>query len=180
MPMLESVPPSFIAGDTVRFTLTFGDYPAPTWDLVFYAENSGYQFSQASVDSGSSHAFTILATTTDDIPAGRYKWAIRATDGTVVETIDGGWLEVEIDPAFAGEKDHRSWARRTLDAVEAFLEGNATTAQQAISIAGRSISRWSLSELLQWRDRLRQEVRAEEQAEAAGLGRQVRVRVGRA
>jgi hypothetical protein len=103
---------------------------------------------------------------------------VRVTDGTSVHVVETGWCEVEPDPASAQKVDHRSWARRTLDAIEAFLEGNATTAQQAITIGGRSISRWSLPELMQWRDKLRAEVSTEEQGSAAGLGRDIKVRYG--
>lgn len=92
--------------------------------------------------------------------------------------VESGWVEVKPDPASSVKFDHRSWARRTLDAVEAFLEGNATTAQQSMSIAGRSISRWSIAELTQLRNDLRAEVRTEEQGSRAGLGRDIKVRYG--
>jgi len=67
-----------------------------------------------------------------------------------------------------------------LDAVEAFLIGNASTAQASMTLNGRQISRWSLPDLTQWRDRLKAEVRIEEQGARAGVGRQIKVRLGRA
>jgi hypothetical protein len=178
--ILEQVPTSVISGDTWRFTLEFADYPAPTWDLTFYAENKDSTFSQAAVDSGSNHAFVIDAANTALIKDGKYKWMIRATDGAIVETISSGWIDVVVNPAAAGNKDRRSWARRTLDALEATLEGRASSDQIAMSVGGRSISRMSLAELREWRDILRGEVRTEEQGERAGLGRDIRVRFGRA
>src|SRR5262245_54044335 len=102
MPILEAVPASFVAGDTVRFTLGFTDYPAPTWDPTFYLENADGRLSKAASDSGVDHAFTLSAAETAALAPGRYKWSIRVTDGSVTETIESGWLEVEIDPANAG------------------------------------------------------------------------------
>lgn len=180
--ILESIPSEFIAGDTWRWTRDFADYPAGTWTVTYYFENSAQTFNVAGVASGTSHDFTIAAAATAAYKPGRYYWSARATDGTIVETIAGesGWIEVKVDPAAAGTKDRRSWARRTLEAVEAFLEGNASTAQASMSLGGRSLSRWSLAELQQWRNDLRQEVRTEEAGANAGLGRNIKVRFGRA
>lgn len=179
--ILSAVPKSFFGGDTVRFTIDLPDHPAPTWDTTFYMENADGQFSKAGVDSGSSHAFVLSAADTAALKAGKFRWSIRATDGSVVETADaGGWLEVEPDPAATGARDRRTWAQRTLEALEATIEGRASTDQLSMSINGRSISRLSPAELTEWRNQLRAEVRAEEQAANAGLGRHVRVRLGRA
>jgi len=180
--ILESVPSEFIAGDTWRWTRDFADYPAGTWTVTYYFENAAQTFNVAGVADGTSHDFTIAAATTADYKAGRYFWSARATDGSVVETItdENGWLEVKTDPAAAGTRDRRSWARRVLDALEATLEGRASTDQMSMSLAGRSISRMSPSELMDWRDRMRAEVRTQEQGDKAGLGRDIRVRYGRA
>lgn len=175
----ENVPSELLAGDTWRWTRDLTDHPAGTWTLTYYFENASEQFSALATADGTTHSVTVAAATTAPRKAGRYKWIARVTDGSIVETIESGWTDVLPDPASSTKHDPRSWARRTLDAVEAFLEGNATTAQQSVSIGGRSISRWSLPELRQWRDQLRQEVRTEEQADKAGLGRDIKVRFSR-
>lgn len=170
---------SLIAGDTWSWDLSDSDYPAPAWTVTYYFENRLGTFSVAGSASGSDHAITIAAATTTGYKAGKYRWRARATDGTTVTTIASGWLEVEVNPAAAGQADVRSWAQKTLEAVEATLMGRATNDQLSMSIAGRSISRIALPDLMQLRDRLRAEVRAEEQAEKAGLGRNIRARFAR-
>ncbi len=165
------------AGDTWSFTLTDSDHTAPTFDATIYFENGAATFNATAADSGSDHAFTIAAATTAAYAPGRYKWFIRVSDGTNAYTVATGWLEVGVNPAAAGVHDHRSHARQMLDAINAFLIGNATTAQKAMSINGRSLERHALPELTAWRDQLRNEVRTEENAGAAGLGRNIKVRL---
>jgi hypothetical protein len=174
-----NIPASLVAGDVWQWDAEYGDYPAGTWTATAYFQNASNEFNVASTANGTAHRFAAAASATDDFKAGRYYVQVRVTDGTSPATVETGWVQVIADPASEVKVDHRSWARRTLDAIEAFLEGNATTAQQSMSIAGRSISRWSIAELMQFRAQLRGEVRTEEQGSAAGLGRNIKVRYGR-
>jgi hypothetical protein len=175
----STLPTDLIAGNTWQWDREYGDYPAGTWTATAYFENKAKAFNVAATAEGTAHRFTISAATSATYPAGRYRISVRVTDGSQVFIAETGYCEVEADPAAAGTRDTRTWARRTLEAVEAFLEGNATTAQQSMTIQGRSISRWSLPELTAWRDKLRQEVKMEEQGSRAGLGRNIKVRLGR-
>ena len=78
--------------------------------------------------------------------------------------VDSGTFKVVKNLA-ADTSDPRTHARKVLDALEALIEGKASKDQQSYSIAGRSISRLSPGELLEWRDRYRVEVAAEARAE---------------
>lgn len=176
----SNVPAQLIAGDTWEWTRDLTDYPRTTWTATYYFENKDKTFNVAGTGSTSVHSFSIAAATTAGYPAGRYKYRLRVTDGTTVKSIEEGWVDVETDPAAAGTRDVRSDARKMLDALNATLVGKATNDQLAMSIQGRSLSRMQPSELMNWRDRLRAEVRAEEQADNAGLGRNIRVRFGSA
>jgi hypothetical protein len=175
----SSLPSEVIAGDTWQWTRELAAYPAGTWTGTVYFENKDGAFSVAGSASGTTHSFSIAAATTATYMPGRYAWKLRVTDGITVATVESGSVEVLLNPATAGRRDTRSWARRTLEAVEAFLEGNASTAQASMTLQGRSIARWSLAELTQWREKLRAEVKVEEQGERAGLGRNIKVRYGR-
>jgi hypothetical protein len=172
----ENVPSELIAGDTWRWTRALSDYTAPTWAATAYFQNQSHTFSVAGSASGTDHSFTIAAATTATYAAGRYFWHMRVTDGSITETVESGWLEVKPNPA-VGPRDMRSWARRALDAVEAQLEGRATDGQQAMTIRDRSVSRYTLKELLALRDTLRLQALTEEGA--AGSGRDIKVRYGR-
>jgi hypothetical protein len=171
------IPATLIAGDTWRWTLDLSDYLAPTWVVTAYFTNSDGVFNSIGVASSTSHAFTIAAATTAQQKPGRYAWSLRAVSGSIVETVgDGGYLEVAPDPA-GPKRDTRSWARRTLEAIECFLAGNATTAQASMQLRDRSISRWSIKELNEWRDKLRGEVAGEDGAATGGRGRLIKVQI---
>lgn len=175
----SQIPASLIAGDTWAFTRDYGNYPQPTWVATFYAEFSGSQFSAAAVASGTTQSFSIAAGTTGGYKIGRYKWWVRVTDGTSSYTVEDGWVDVKADPAAAGTRDQRTWARRTLDALECTMEGRASSDQLNMTINGRSLSRIPLQELLVWQDRLRNQVRTEEGGATGGSGRNIKVRFSR-
>jgi len=176
----SSIPSELIAGNTWQWERDYSDYPQPTWTATAYFENSAKTFNVAATASGTAHLFTIAAATSAGYPPGRYRVRVRVTDGSQVFIAESGWCDVEVDPAAAGTYDTRTPARKMLDAVEAFLIGNASTAQASMTLNGRQISRWSLPDLTKWRDQLRAEVRTEEQGSNAGLGRNIKVRFGRA
>jgi hypothetical protein len=175
----SSIPVELVAGDTWSWTRDLGDFTADAWTATTYFENMDSVFQVTATASGLTHSFTIAAATTATYKPGRYGWRLRVTDGSTSTTVESGLVEVLVDPAKAGHHDTRTWARKTLEAIECFLLGNASTAQAAMSIQGRSISRWSLSELMKWRDQLRAEVRAEEAGSGAGSGRDIKVRFSR-
>lgn len=177
--MSVSIGSKLVSGDTWIFTFSHASYLAPAWDASIYFENVAASFSATATDNGADHAFSIPAATTANFQPGRYKWTVRATDGTTVTSVATGWLEVLINPAAAGTRDTRSWARRTLDAVEATILRKATADQMAMTIRDRSLSRIPLPELVQLRTDLRNQVRIEEQGESMGLGRDIKVRFSR-
>jgi hypothetical protein len=175
----STLPTELLAGNSWQWDRDYGDYPQPTWTATAYFEKAGKTFGVAATASGTAQRFTIAAATTATYPPGRYRIRVRATDGSQVFVAESGWCQVEVDPAAAGTYDTRTDARKMLDAINAFLIGNASTAQASMSIAGRQISRWPLAELTKWRDQLKTEVRTEEQGSRAGAGRNLKVRYGR-
>ena len=177
--MLDRVPDELVAGDTWQWTRELADYPAPTWTLTYYFENNVRKFNAVGTPSGTIHGFSIAAATTGGYASGRYKYLGRVTNGTQVFTVEEGWLDVALNPAADGVHDTRSWAVRTLEAIEATLENKASRDQLAMSVNGRSISTLRPSELMDWRTQLRAEVRAEQQAANGGKGRTIKARFAR-
>jgi hypothetical protein len=104
--------------------------------------------------------------------AGSYSYVIKATrvSDDVVRTVERGTLIVDADPT---TQDTRSHAERTLDAIEALIEGRATTDVASYSIAGRSLSRMTPDELVKWRSVYRAEVAAQRNAGKPNGGRKI-------
>ena len=138
------------------------DYPLADYALE-------YRFTEDS--TGSSNAFTIAATeaastylveiasaTTANLQAGDYQWAafiIQSADSQRV-VVDRGRTTI-IPNLQNTTADLRSHAKICLDNIEAVLQNRASQDQMSYSIAGRSLSRMSVDDLLTFRDRFRSE-----------------------
>lgn len=160
--MVGLIPTKFVAGVTLDLSLAVSAYPAPTWSLTLYLRGPGAIDLPAQAD-GPVHQILATASITAAWASGQYWWTLRATDGVTVEDVDSGSVEISPNLAAAGSAfDGRSHARRVLDAIEAVIEGRAARDQQSYTIAGRTLQRTPIADLLMLRTRYRAEVAAEE------------------
>lgn len=176
-----SEPARVVAGDTAKWIKSLADYPATDgWALTYRLVNACGSITFASTASGADHLVNVSAATTANWIAGSYAWRVQAVKAGEVYTVGQGQMVVE--PSFDAQAlDARSSSRRMLDAVEATLEGRASSAQQEYEIATsagkRKLVYVPMAELLALRDRLRAEVAREEQASALAAGRAPRGRI---
>ncbi|MCP4828744.1 MAG: hypothetical protein GY889_07720 [Proteobacteria bacterium] len=174
-----SLPPLLVAGQTLKFIREYGDYlPADGWTATTHLTNSANSYTVTAADNGDGrHLFTASKAVTALWVAGDYKLTIVVDDGSEGYTAEVD--TVKVDPALGAATDMRSHARKVLDALEATLEGKASSDQLSYSIRGRSLSRMSPGELLDWRDRYKVEWQREVNAEriANGLGTSAVIRV---
>lgn len=132
--------------------------------------------------SGTEYLIEVAAATTAGYTAGDYAWSALITRDLDSERTreSNGTLTVNPDPAVS-EADPRTHARKTLDAIEAVIEKRATKDQESYSIAGRSLSRMNIADLMSFRDQYRAEVKREEDAEkiakGLGTGKNIKVRM---
>jgi hypothetical protein len=126
--------------------------------------NAAYKFTIDSTASGADHAFNIAASTTANYVAGEYAWQQYATKGSERYTIAQGNIKVLANFAgLAGNLDTRSHVKKTLDALEAWLEGK-NPAVAEYEIAGRRMKYIPIPDLLKLRDRYRMEYFSEQAA----------------
>ncbi len=171
-------PSSLIAGDTAKWQKSLADYPASAgWVLSYELVNAASRITFGSTALGDDHLVTVPAATTAAWASGAYTWRARAALGAEVYTVGGGQMQVQ--PAFAAELDASSHARRTLEAINAVLEGRASSATAEYSIAGRSLKYIPIDELLALQSSYERKVKSEETAAklAAGLGNPGRIYV---
>jgi len=173
------IPGIFHAGDTVAWTENeLSLYPSSSWDLTFYFLGKDGKFNAEGTSNGNGWDFEITGAISGAIEAGIYAWKSFASlttgegEGIVTERhfISEGSIEVVSDWVATEVFDTRSWARRCLDAVEALLEGKTTADVQSYSLGGRSISKLTPTELLDWRSFLKSEVRQEDQRDLIAKG----------
>ena len=180
----ETEPLEFYSGETVKSKRTdLSDYQAPTWTLYYTLQKTGtrIQFNSSQDGSTASHLISLTPATTAGYTVGLYHWVVEARDGTDVYVVDEGYLEIKTD--FAEQSsgyDDRSVAKKMVDAYESLFSNqitNSTLEQLSYSIAGRSISKMSASEIrteyLRWKRLYQQE--EDELRIANGLGTRKRI-----
>jgi hypothetical protein len=106
----------------------------------------------ADPDNADDFKFTANATTTAAYKEGDYQWQITATKSPDRYTIATGIITFKDNIAVRSALyDNRSHAKKVLDAIEAVIEGRASQDQMGYTIAGRSLSRTPLPDLLKLR-----------------------------
>lgn len=180
-------PTELRAGDTWRWTRALADYPASAWALKYRFKHptlAGFEI--VAIASGDTHSIIYAAASSASVGAGDYSWIAWVEGGTSEKyTVDQGVITVKPDyraATAAAVLDERSHARIVLAAIEAVIEGRATIDQEGYEIAGRSLKRTPIPDLLKLRQTYRAEVRAQQQAEriqnGTGVGGRIQFRQG--
>ena len=156
-------PTQIIAGDSVRWRIAdHADYPnSESWSLKY--ELVGVNTLpiaptfQTSGDDENHWLIDIPTTDTDDLDAGRYELVKRFVGaGSFAgreETVDRFVLAVRTNPRTAVDGAFQTHAERTLEVIEAALEGRLSKDLESYQIAGRSISKIPVETLMKMRGR---------------------------
>jgi hypothetical protein len=162
----EKEPVTIYKGETVvwnRKDLT--DYPVGSYAMSWTARlesNGGTAFSATVTEVEDYYKFTLDNSATGGYTTGDYFWVLKVTQSSDSEEliIDSGKITVK-DNYFGSTGDTRSHAKIMLDKIESILEGRADADVSSYSIQGRSLSKISINELLQWRDYYKAEYQKE-------------------
>lgn len=166
-------------GDTLNFVSSVAaypklvDYPATAgWTLThkLMPRVSGTVLSFNATAEGADYRSIVLAATTAAWDAGFYSWAAYVTKAAERYTVAQGETVIVGDPANTNALDGRTHSRKTLDAIEAVIEGRATKDQMAYTIGTRSLQRMPIKDLLLFRAQYRLEVQNEERAASGYRG----------
>ena len=105
-------------------------------------------------ESATAYTISVPDSTTVSYTKGDYTWQEYISNATDRIVLNTGFvtLEPNLD---ADTSDPRSFWAKVLDAIEATIENRASIDQSSMSIAGRSLSRMTIDELLTLRDRAR-------------------------
>jgi len=180
----EGEPLTIIAGDYIQWYRTdLSDYPSSEYTLKYMIYNTSKSYEVTAAAYGSQYLVTIATTTSDDYTAGSYKWDAYVSKTGVRYKVDTGYITVKQDTgALTGGTgyDYSSTVKTIFDAIEAVIQGRASKDQEEFAIAGRSLKRTPIADLLKLRNFYKAEYEQELRAEAIDLGDQpsgkVRVR----
>lgn len=173
--MTQNLPASFTVGDTLTATVTSKEYPASKgWALQFTITNGESTKTAAATADGDNYAINVPAATTATWSAGAYTFTLAVTNASGERhTIANGPIKLTPNLASGAPFDARSHARKILDAIEAYLENQATNGQMEIletQFDMRRMKREGKAEFIKLRNLYRAEVLAEEQAARAAQG----------
>jgi hypothetical protein len=165
MTTLNSVPTQITAGDTIALQISLSDYPASaSWVLHYTFINTLNKYTVDGTASGADHLINITAATSAAYVAGKYSWQGYVTKAAERYTIGNGTIDILPNLAAAsGGYDNRSHVKKTLDALESWLE-TKNPAVAEYEIAGRRMKYIPITDLLRLRDRYKMELRSEEAA----------------
>ncbi len=136
------------------------DYPTADYSLSYeFNLNEGATASNFTLTASEANDEYIISTSsTTSYTKGSYNWIayITRTSDSARIKIGEGFTEIQENYATTSASV-RSHAKIVLDAIEAVIENRATMDQSSMSIAGRSLSRLSIDELMTFRDRYKAE-----------------------
>ena len=175
--MESTLPRQHTAGDSLSWRVEHPGYlPSDGWDAKAYLIGPQVKSVDGAPD-GEGWLFAATASDLADLDPGLYRVRITWTkdSGDTRDTIEDGALRVQADPATI--TDGRSHARRALQAIEATLEGKASSGMLDMRLNDRQVRSFSVEELLKLRDRYRAEVAAEDRAVGLGGANRLTVRL---
>jgi hypothetical protein len=172
-------PEYFVAGDTVKWKKTFADYKASDGWVLSYALRGAGIVNLTAIASGDEHLVAITPATSAGYKKGTYSFGSYVTKGTDRYTVGSGYIEVKENLATATSfTDRLLTLQADVDAVNAFLGKNYSFASYAIG--GRSLNKYSITELYTLRGRLQSELQnlkdAEKIRRGKGTSKLIRVR----
>jgi hypothetical protein len=165
-----------VAGDTwvwQRSDLA-ADFPCATYTLSYSLQREGDVGAPtivAATGAGNIYQVTVDASTSSNKAAGTWRWTaymVRAADNARVAVATGTFV-VKANPA--ASFDARSHAVKVLGAIESLIEGRSVSDVNSYSIAGRSLTKLTVNELMSWRAHYRREVKRERNAANAASGK---------
>ena len=181
------VPDELYVGDNWLWKKDLDDYPPASYQLTYsfrLLTSAATEISLGSsviTESGGEYLVEVPSATTAGYTKGDYTYQeyITKTSSSQRLVISSGILTVKSN-LDADTTDPRSHNRIVLDALEATLENRASIDQMSMSIAGRSLSRMSPSELNDWKSHYKALVLKEDKISRQGkneaTGNQIKVK----
>lgn len=163
-------------GDEVSWqTEEVSNYPSVSWSLIVHIvgpTTASFSGSLVSDVGGSGwNATASSAVTVNFTTSGSYAVYESVTSAAIRHTLYVTTIDVKDNPETVGkEYDPRSHIRRIRDSIRAVMEGRATKSDEAIAIAGRSLSRTPLADLVKMLNLYNRLVDEEDQAERISKG----------
>lgn len=170
-----------ITGTTVKIEKSYPEYKASDGWTMFISLRGPGKYDFWAIGDGDNFVLELASGTTSSILPGEYWFEIYVERSGVRYAVETGNIKVLQALIYQNDNyDGRSEVKRILDAIESTLEGRATSDQLMYTIAGRSISKIPIPDLIQLRGVYKAEYLNELQTEqikkGLGSGRKILAR----
>ncbi len=157
------------------------DYPTASYALTYtlrHLHSGNTHIDITAIEDGNDYIVEIPSATTSGYTAADYRWyafITRSSDSQSFSPTRTAWLGRP--NRVSSNDDPRTHAEQMVYKIELVLNNRADADVMSYSIAGRSLSKMSPDELVQWRDYYLAEVAKERRAEAIKLGKGVNSKI---
>ena len=172
----EGEPTIVTVGDFIQWKRSdlVDDYPPSLYTATYIARITGggaNEITLTGTDETTHYLFSVSSTVSADFVPGYYHWQLEIVRNSDSERIvvDTGTFTANVD-LDVNASDPRTHAEIMVDKIESILQGRADSDVANYSIKDRSLTKLSISELLQWRDYYRLELRKEKTAQLIAKG----------
>lgn len=170
-------PERVVVGDFIQWRRTdlSTDYPNTAYTMTYVARitaGGNTEIQLVGTAYGDHYLFTVSSATSADFVAGYYHWqleAVQTSSGNRV-VIDRGAFSAVPDLDTNGA-DPRTHAEIMVSKIESILSNKADADVANYSVAGRSLTKMTLQELIEARDFYKAEFRKEQIADRIRQGR---------
>jgi hypothetical protein len=173
----EGEPLKVVVGDFIQWkkSALAEAYPPATHSAQYGARitaGGSSEIQLVAIERDGYYLFQVPSATSEAFTPGFYHWQLE-----VIQTSSGNRLVVErgefevIPDLDVNSSDPRTHAEIMVQKIQSLLEGRADKDVTSYSIQGRSISKMSIADLIQWRDYYRKELAKERRDNAIALGR---------
>lgn len=167
---LTEFPAAIVAGNTVRVSISDGDYPSSGWGLAVVL--NGPALKSVTAQAGSNNSFDLLITAAASalISPGEYSVTFVYTETSSTErvSVDMGTVQVVSDPAGALAL---TADQTILAAMKVALAALSSGQHQTVNFNGQSFTKRNIGELLDAIGRQQQVVDREQAKIDRALGR---------
>lgn len=169
-------PLEIVVGDYIQWRRTdLGtDYPNDQYTATYVARITGGGANEITLTGtayNDDYLFTVSSVTSTDFVPGYYHWQleiVRDSDSNRI-VVDRGTFTAIVD-LDVNQSDPRTHAEIMVDKIETVLQGRADADVLSYSISGRSLSKMTPDELVQWRDYYKRELIMEQRKERVRRG----------
>ena len=169
---MAEIPSQITSGMKVTWTVSNSDYKASDgYVLKYVLINSASKYTITATASGDDHLITLASATTATYTAGIY--TAKSYFEKTAEKYEYRTEQVEIIPDFTATStyDTRSFAKKSLDILEAVISGSAGKLEMEYEIEGRRLVKMSVSDRIKWRDYFKSEYELEQKRLAIQNGK---------